>query len=70
MTEEERMHWTPGKTFHYEDRGCQVKRTESQSHRAQWEKRRVLCVLESQQLMKDLPGQSLKGPSMCVRRVQ
>lgn len=40
---------------------------ESQSRRAQWEKRRVLCVLESQQLMKDVPGQSLKGSSMCQK---
>lgn len=49
---------------------CQVERMESQSHRPQWKKRSFLCVLESQQLMKGLPGQSLKAPSVCVRRVQ
>lgn len=47
--------------------GCQVERMESQSHRPQWEKRSFLCVLEPQQLMKGLPGQSLKAPSVCQK---
>lgn len=40
--------------------GYQMERMESQSYKAQWVKRRVLWVLESQYLMKDLSGQSLK----------
>lgn len=44
---------------------CQVEITESQSHRAQWEKRRVLCVSESQQLMKDLSVKSKGTIHMC-----